>query len=188
MGTNIAKIQLSGKEVWLVGTGHVLKNSVRQVREAILEFQPDVVSVELDMARYLAKKSGKKPDYRKLGGPRAEKIFALVLHFMQQRAGETMGMAPGEDMFSAIRLAAKNRVPVALIDQDIRITLRKAKSQITFKEKITLIKALFLGFFELGNKQEIESVMDKRDELLTHADCRAANRAGCHQYDGEYGA
>jgi len=39
-------------EIRIIGTAHVSKESVREVKEAIAAFSPDVVAVELDAGRY----------------------------------------------------------------------------------------------------------------------------------------
>ena len=36
----------------IIGTAHVSQNSADEVRAAILEDQPDVVAIELDLGRY----------------------------------------------------------------------------------------------------------------------------------------
>ena len=36
----------------VVGTSHVSKNSVNQIKKSISEFKPDIVAVELDINRY----------------------------------------------------------------------------------------------------------------------------------------
>ena len=41
-------------EIRLVGTAHVSAQSVEDVKRAIEEFQPDIVAVELDLARFHA--------------------------------------------------------------------------------------------------------------------------------------
>ena len=49
-------------EIRIVGTAHVSQKSVDDVKAAICEFQPDVVAVELDQARFQAlKKSMLEP-------------------------------------------------------------------------------------------------------------------------------
>ncbi|RPJ53018.1 MAG: TraB family protein, partial [Methanobacteriota archaeon] len=49
-------------EIRIVGTAHVSQKSIDQVRTEIEEFQPEIVAVELDQARYEAlKKQAKEP-------------------------------------------------------------------------------------------------------------------------------
>ena len=49
---NITRIELDGKEIILIGTAHVSKQSALQVKEVIEAEQPDSVCVELDAQRY----------------------------------------------------------------------------------------------------------------------------------------
>jgi pheromone shutdown protein TraB len=51
-------------------------------------------------------------------------------------------MTPGAEMKKAILLSKKHKTRIALIDQDIRITLKKLSKEITFKEKFRFLKDL----------------------------------------------
>ena len=48
----IKKLKFGDKEIILLGTAHVSKQSIEDVKEAIQTEMPDVVCVELDQARY----------------------------------------------------------------------------------------------------------------------------------------
>jgi len=54
---------------------------------------------------------------------------------------------PGSEMKKAVKLAKKNKIKIALIDQDIEITLRKFSKSLTWKEKwnffADVVKAVF---------------------------------------------
>ena len=52
MNENIVKLEYLEKEIYLVKTAHVSRNSVEDVRECIEEVQPDAICVELDQDRY----------------------------------------------------------------------------------------------------------------------------------------
>lgn len=43
-------------ELRIIGTAHVSSESIAEVRQAIADFSPDVVAVELDPGRYAALK------------------------------------------------------------------------------------------------------------------------------------
>ncbi|MBU8909181.1 TraB/GumN family protein, partial [Desertibacillus haloalkaliphilus] len=45
---NITRLHISGKELILIGTAHVSKQSAEQVKEVIESEKPDTVCVELD--------------------------------------------------------------------------------------------------------------------------------------------
>jgi pheromone shutdown protein TraB len=52
MEENIVKLEYQGKEIILIATAHVLKQSAELVKKIITEEQPDSVYVELDEGRY----------------------------------------------------------------------------------------------------------------------------------------
>ncbi|HSO59128.1 MAG TPA: TraB domain-containing protein, partial [Paenisporosarcina sp.] len=49
---NITRINLDGKELILIGTAHVSRQSAEQVKEVIERERPDSVCIELDAQRY----------------------------------------------------------------------------------------------------------------------------------------
>lgn len=57
---NITRIQLDDKELILIGTAHVSRQSAEQVKEVIEKERPDSVCVELDSQRYQSIISGNK--------------------------------------------------------------------------------------------------------------------------------
>src|SRR5690625_6079304 len=55
---NITRIHLADKELILIGTAHVSKQSAIQVKEVIEAEQPDSVCIELDEGRYQSIQDG----------------------------------------------------------------------------------------------------------------------------------
>ena len=49
---NITRLNVEGKEIILIGTAHVSKQSAEQVKEVIELERPDSVCIELDEQRY----------------------------------------------------------------------------------------------------------------------------------------
>ena len=49
---NITRIHVNDKEIILIGTAHVSKNSAEQVKAVIEAEQPDAVCIELDRGPY----------------------------------------------------------------------------------------------------------------------------------------
>ena len=45
------KLEFNGRKITLVGTAHVSKESVEEVKQTIKDLQPDCVAVELDEKR-----------------------------------------------------------------------------------------------------------------------------------------
>lgn len=52
MESNITKLQYEGKEIILIGTAHVSKQSAKLVKRVIEEEKPNCICVELDKERY----------------------------------------------------------------------------------------------------------------------------------------
>jgi pheromone shutdown-related protein TraB len=152
--------------IHIVGTAHVSKESVEEVRKTILERRPDVVAVELCRARYdglLDQRDIPVLDLIKSGNSLLF-VINMLLSFFQRRIGDEMGIKPGKEMLVAMETAEELGSKIALIDRDIKITLSRAVGNMGFWEKIRLGKELFLGLFTSGDEVNIEDL--KKDENL----------------------
>ncbi len=137
------------KNLMIVGTSHIAKQSLEDVREAIEGWKPDIVALELDRRRLysLFRKPGKIRlyDIKRIGIKGF--IFSLIGAWAEKKLGNMVGVAPGSEMKNAVRLARKNNIKIALIDQDIEITLRRFSKSLTWKEKwnffADILKAVF---------------------------------------------
>lgn len=156
-------------EIRLVGTAHVSKNSVEDVRNAIEEFSPDVIAIELDRGRYAAlKKEGPKPGVDDIlkGGNFSEVLVQWMLAYIQRKIGMDVGVEPGSEMIAAIKEAEERNIPIALADRDIRITLSRFWKGMSLWEKIKLIGALagtIAGRDSGSDEIDIESLAKDRD-------------------------
>lgn len=137
------------KNLYIVGTSHIAKQSIREVKEEISK-KPDIVAVELDSNRLraVANKSRTKLSLRdifKIGI--VGFLFALVGAWAQKKLGKLVGVDPGTEMLTAVRLAKKNKIRISLIDQDIIVTLARLSRAVSWKEKLRfpydIIKAIF---------------------------------------------
>ena len=134
----------------IIGTSHIAKQSLDEVEEAIEKGKPDIIALELDRRRLysLFNKPGKMRiyDIKRVGIKGF--IFSLIGAWAEKKLGKMVGVMPGSEMKKAVRLAKKNKIRIALIDQDIEITLRRFSKSLTWKEKwnffADIIKALFL--------------------------------------------
>lgn len=126
----------------VIGTSHIAKESVDEIVTLMDSFDPDIVAVELDAQRLkaLTEKKDRKPslrDIRHIG--LTGWLFTLIGGWAQQKLGKAVGIMPGEDMLSAVREAKGRDLQVALIDQNVAITLRKLSRTITWREKLRFI-------------------------------------------------
>ena len=125
------KLNLNGKEILLLGTAHVSKESCEEVRAAIVEGKPDVVAIELDEQRFASindSEAWKNLDIIKV--LREKKGFLLlanlVLSSFQKRMGMNVGVKPGDEMRAGIDAAKELNIPCEMVDRPIQTTLRRA--------------------------------------------------------------
>ena len=149
-------MQVKVGDVLLVGTAHVSPESVKEVKEAIESYKPDVVAVELCKSRYkvLTEKErwDETPITSFLQGGKAYLLLAQTfLASIQRKIGKELGSEPGAEMVAAITEAKNKGIEVALVDRDISVTLKRAWRKMGFREKMRLalefIKAM-VGYDE----------------------------------------
>ncbi len=135
-------------KIKIIGTSHIAKQSVEEIKKAVAEFKPEIIAVELDLERAAALMDEKK---RKIPWRELRHIgvkgyaFAKIGQYVQQKLGKSVGVAPGSEMKAALELARKLSLKVELIDQPIRITLRKFSQSFTWKERGRFCGDLILG-------------------------------------------
>ena len=127
----------------LVGTAHISKDSVDEVKSVIEEYKPDIVAVELCKRRYeaITKKDQweNTPVTKLLKSGNAYLMLAQTfLASIQRRLGKEYGVEPGSEMVAAIKEAEKNNLKIALIDRDITVTLKRAWRKMGLREKFRL--------------------------------------------------
>jgi len=146
----------------LVGTAHISKDSVEEVRDAIKKYKPDIVAVELCSRRHEAitkkNKWENKPITHLLKSNNSYLMLAQTfLGSIQRKLGKEHGIEPGSEMIAAMKEAKKENLKVALIDRDISITLKRAWRKMGLREKFRLtwefLKAM-IGF----DDEEIEEL------------------------------
>ena len=83
-------------------------------------------------------------------------LLNLVGAWAEKKLGEKVNISPGSEMKAAIEIAKKENIKLALIDQDIRITLKNLSKNFTLKEKLRFLKYLLLSMFTNKNKINID--------------------------------
>ncbi|MFW6008131.1 MAG: TraB domain-containing protein, partial [archaeon] len=132
----------------LIGTGHIIPDSIEEVKKEILKEKPDIIGVELDNLRYQFLKN----DSNEKGGiPQSlSEIIQGTLRVFQKIIGNQIGgVQQGDDMKMAIKSAKYIDSEILLMDQNIQTTINKIKRKITKEEKIRLILSLLLIPFSL---------------------------------------
>ena len=149
------------KNLKIIGTSHIAKQSLEEVEDTIKSWKPDIIALELDKRRFygLFRKPGKIRiyDIKRVGIKGF--VFSIIGAWAEKKLGKIVGVAPGSEMKKAVRLARKNNIEIALIDQDIEITLKRFSKSLTWKEKWNFISDIFKAIF--GKKKTIEFDLTK---------------------------
>lgn len=141
-----------GREFILVGTAHVSRESTELVRAVIEAARPDGVCIELDAGRYAALSQPQRFEQLDLRQVLATRqlptLFAnLVLAAFQHSLGARLGVRPGAELLEGARTAEAIGKPFFLCDREVRITLRRAWSALSFWKKALLAAALAESLF-----------------------------------------
>jgi pheromone shutdown-related protein TraB len=168
MLNQVIRVNLDGKEVLLIGTAHVSKESVELVRETIEKENPDMVAVELCQQRFHALSEKKKWDQTDISKVIKEGkgylfLTQLMLTNFQRKVGDELGVKPGSEMVKALEMAKEKNIQIALVDRDISVTLKRALNRMGYKEKIKILFGLVSGIFE--EEKVTEEMVEKLKEM-----------------------
>lgn len=154
------------KNLQIIGTSHISGQSIREVEHVISTIRPKIVAIEIDQKRLPALLSGKRAiklsQIKHLGLKGF--LINLLGSYIENKLGQKVNILPGSEMKAAIHAAKSINAKVALIDQDIDITLKRLSKQITAREKLKFLKeilaALLLGHHKI--KIDLHKVPSKQ--------------------------
>jgi pheromone shutdown-related protein TraB len=165
---NITRIHLDGKEIILIGTAHVSKQSVEQVKEVIDQEQPDSVCIELDEQRYKAIMEGNKWRETDIFKVIKEKkatllIMNLAISSFQNRLAKQFDTKPGQEMIQGIESAKEIGAELVLADRNIQITFSRIWGNVGFWGKGQLLTSIFYSIFNKDSisEEELEKMKTK---------------------------
>ncbi|WP_319580160.1 TraB/GumN family protein [uncultured Methanospirillum sp.] len=156
-------------EIKIVGTAHVSAKSVDEVRDAIEQFHPDIVAVELDQGRSKAiNKEGTTPSVDDVLELRNfdQLLIQWLLSYIQRKIGLDVGVEPGAEMKAAMAEAQERGLRVEFVDRDIKVTLLRFWQSLGFIGKIKMVGSLIFSIAEVENidAEEIEKL--KNEDML----------------------
>ncbi len=164
----ITQVVLGDREIILLGTAHISKDSIDEVKKIITEEKPDHVCVEIDASRYKTMTEGQNWENMKIDKVLKERkgfllLANLVLTSFQRKMGKNLGVTPGEDMKAAIEVSKENDIPFSFSDREIQVTLRRAWSRSSFWNKNKMLAAMISSIFskEELSEEEIEKLKEK---------------------------
>ena len=168
----VEHLTIGERELLLVGTAHVSKESVNLVKQVIASEMPDCVCVELDTKRYKALSGRKRWEALDLKEIVKKKqlstlLVNLILSSYQKKLGMQLGVIPGLELLEATREAEKHAIPISLCDRDVRVTLRRAWHETSFLKKGYLLATLLVSLFDKTEITEEKLEQLKKKDVLS---------------------
>jgi len=182
MNSNNVRLMLNGKNIHLIGTAHVSRESINEVSAAIREEKPGIVCVELDQGRYTA--ITRQDNWEQLNVSKVLRegkgfllIANIVLAGFQRRLGNELGVKPGEEMIAALNTAQEMGIAYTLCDREVQITFRRAWTCCSLWSKCKLLATLLSSAFtaekmsadeieKLKNNNELDNMMAELADYL----------------------
>jgi len=167
----ITYLSHADKEIILLGTAHVSRESADLVKSVIEEQKPDTVCIELCASRYQSirqKDRWQEMDIIKV--IREKKAFLLLSNLLlasfQKRIAKKFNVKPGQEMIQAIETAEALGAEVYLADRDIRITLSRAWRKMSLWSKLKLLFSVILSVGEIDDISEDDIEKMKETDVL----------------------
>ncbi len=150
--SDVERLSVDGREVILVGTAHISRESADLVHRVIDAEQPDCVCIELDERRYAALSQKNRFEALDLKQViRQQQLTTLFINLIlvayQQQLGGKLGVLPGTEFIEAAALANTLGIPLVLCDRDVRITLRRAWGTISLWRRFVLFGSVVHSAF-----------------------------------------
>ncbi|WP_138416761.1 TraB/GumN family protein [Aquibacillus sediminis] len=171
----ITRINLDGKEMILIGTAHVSKQSAEQVKQVIEAENPDAVCIELDEQRYQSIVSGnqwKDMDIFKVIKEKKATLLLmnLAISSFQRRMAKQFGINAGQEMIQGMESAKEVDAELVLADRNIQITFARIWHGVGFWGKVKLLMQIIFSIFsnETITEEEMEKMksQDMLDSML----------------------
>ena len=165
---NVHRLTLDSREIILIGTAHISRESADLVDRVITEEKPDVVCVELCKTRFEAiqqKDKWQEMDIVKVirENRTALLLSQLLMMSLQKKIAERFNINPGEDMLRAISRAEESGAEVVLADREIRVTLLRTWRMMGLWSKMKFLSDMILSLF-IGENITEENI----EELKQH--------------------
>ncbi len=174
MRENIVKLKYQDKDIYLVRTAHVSKDSVEDVRDCIEEVDPDSICIELDAQRY--EKLENPEQWRETDIVKVIKnkqvgflMVNVILSSFQRRLARSLGSDTGGEMMEAIRLSKEKNKKLVLADRPIKTTFSRIWAKLGGKEKIRLLSGIISSIFDDEEISEEDIAKLKETDTLEAA-------------------
>ena len=159
MEENVVRLGYQGKEIILVATAHVLKQSADLIKKVINEEQPDSVCVELDEERYQNIQNPKAWEntdiIQVIKSKKVGFLLAnIILASFQRKIAKDLNTVAGQEMLQGINSAKETGAQLVLADRNIQTTFIRIWRELNLWEKCKLVFSLLFSF---GDDNEISN-------------------------------
>jgi pheromone shutdown-related protein TraB len=146
----ITRLKYEDKEIILIATAHVSKESAELVKRVILEERPDSVCIELDKDRYQSMENPEAWEKTDLVKVIKEKkvgylIANLILGSYQKKIAKKLNVTVGGEMKQGIESAREVGAALVLADRSIQTTFLRIWRKLSFWEKMKLFVSLLFS-------------------------------------------
>jgi len=167
----INEISVNEKQILLIGTAHVSRQSAQLVKETIHAQTPDTVCVELCATRLASLKDADR--WRNMDIVKVIKEKKALLLFMnlllasfQKKMADKFNIKPGQEMINAIQAAEDINATIVPADREIQITLSRVWRGMGFWEKLKLMFSLVFSFGASDDISEDDIEKMKQEDIL----------------------
>ena len=169
----VTRIESGDRTIHLIGTAHVSRTSAELVDRVLNDLRPDTVCLELCESRL---ESLKNPEawrntdvFKVIKDGRGYVLMAqIILAGFQKRLAQQFGVQPGEEMRRALAYAQNSSTNLAVVDRNIRITLKRAWSGSGLWGFAKIVASLIESMFVKDDMSEAQI------EELKHGDALSA--------------
>ena len=174
MENNIVRLQYNDKELILVPTAHVSKNSAELVKKVIEDENPDSICIELDADRFHSLKNKKSWEETNITQVIKDKkagflLVNLVLGNYQKKIAKQLGSNSGQEMIEGIKASEERNIPLVLADRSIQTTFSRIWTSLNIWDKANLLSLIISSMFEKEDISEEDLAKLQQEDNLTAA-------------------
>lgn len=171
---NVTRLSVNGRTILLIGTAHVSRHSIDEVRRVIAEARPDAVCVELDAARYETltdETRWGRLDVTEVLARNRTGLFLAALLFaaFQKRLGDKLGVRPGAEMLAAVEAGERVGAQIILGDRDVQSTLARCHASLGRLDRLKIALLLAVLPFAAADIDEKQVEELKTREAMADA-------------------
>lgn len=168
---NLDLFEFENKKVYLVGTAHVSSSSADLVEETIRKYNPDTVCLELCEPRFQSIQNPhrwQETDVIQVikDGKAYVLMTQLILASFQKKIAKKFDIEPGAEMHRAIKVANELNVKLAVIDREVRTTLKRAWASAGLWSLVKMTFSLIASMFVSKDISEDEIERLKQGDEL----------------------